>query len=204
LVCITAGPDQQVAAQLYKYLISLPEFQTSASRQALIRRLREALVKLVSILGVCKPLEAVFNIAPLEREEDKDYSATRATWQADEANKERGKQWFQKVYTTNASDTATLFAAHKDLAWVSQNITYGLYLSDRQVLDDVETQLVVLPGIMAQNLPLETTWHIRGTRRIGVSMADTKVVWNVVKDVAAHFGVSLDKVPTVEEVEPQV
>jgi len=29
---------------------------------------------------------------------------------------------------------------------------------------------------MIQNLPLETAWHLRGTRRVGVSMDDVEVV----------------------------
>ena len=62
---------------LYRYLISKPEYTTPEQRQALIRRLREALVKLVSIIGVPKPLEAVFSIADIERDEDKDHSFSR-------------------------------------------------------------------------------------------------------------------------------
>lgn len=42
-----------------------------------MRRLREALVKLVSIVGVVKPLESVFAMADVEREEDRDYSFSR-------------------------------------------------------------------------------------------------------------------------------
>lgn len=42
-----------------------------------MRRLREALVKLVSVVGVPKPLEAVFSMAEVEREEDRDYSFSR-------------------------------------------------------------------------------------------------------------------------------
>lgn len=112
--------------------------------------------------------------------------------------------WYRKVYTRNANDTMGLFDAHKDFAWISSRITYGLYLSDRQVLDDLDTELVVLAAIMSQNLPLETRWHIRGTRRIGVSMADTQALWDAIQLVAAHFGVSLHKVPTVLDVEPDV
>jgi hypothetical protein len=29
---------------------------------------------------------------------------------------------------------------------------------------------------MMQNLPRETAWHLRGTRRIGVSLEDTETV----------------------------
>jgi hypothetical protein len=61
-------------------------------------------------------------------------------------------------------------------AWLSTEITYGLYLSDHSILDAVDTELVVLGGIMMQNLPRETGWHLRGTRRIGVSFEDVEVV----------------------------
>jgi hypothetical protein len=61
-------------------------------------------------------------------------------------------------------------------AWLSTEITYGLYLSDHSILDAVDTELVVLSGIMMQNLPRETGWHLRGTRRIGVSFEDVEVV----------------------------
>jgi hypothetical protein len=60
--------------------------------------------------------------------------------------------------------------------WLSKNITYGLYLSDHTILNDVETELTVLAGIMIQNLPRETGWHLRGTRRIGVSAEDVEAI----------------------------
>lgn len=62
------------------------------------------------------------------------------------------------------------------LDWLSKNISYGLFLSDRSILNDVETELTVLAGIMIQNLPRETGWHLRGTRRIGVGMEDVEIV----------------------------
>jgi hypothetical protein len=61
-------------------------------------------------------------------------------------------------------------------AWASKHITYGLFLSDQRILSDVETEITVLAGIMMQNLPRETAWHLRGTRRIGVSMEDTETL----------------------------
>lgn len=61
-------------------------------------------------------------------------------------------------------------------AWISKVITYGLYLSDHSILNDVETELVVLSGIMIQNLRSETHWHLRGTRRVGVGMEDVEKI----------------------------
>ncbi|VUC27334.1 unnamed protein product [Clonostachys rosea] len=201
---LVGSPDPELCKELYLHLISLPAFSTPAQRQALIRRLREALVKSVSIVGVCKPLEAIIAIHACEREEDKDRSCTREDWKCDEANLERGMDWLGKIYTRNAGSTLALFDDHKDFAWISKHITYGLYLSDRQVLDDVETELVVLPGIMIQNLPKETHWHIRGTRRIGVSKHDVQVIWDCVQLVAKFVGLKLNRVPTVEDVESDV
>ncbi|OAA74719.1 hypothetical protein LEL_08300 [Akanthomyces lecanii RCEF 1005] len=204
LSCIATGPEPEFAAHLYQHLIAKPEFQSSESRQHLVRRLREALFKSICVIGVCKPIESILSIAAIERPEDRDLSQTREGWQPDEENERKAREWFLKVYTRNASDTIGLFDAHKDFAWTSLTITYGLFLSDRQVLDDVDTQLVVLPCIMTQNLKLETNWHIRGTRRIGVSKEDTQVVWDSVQAFATFFELKLNKVPTVDEVEPEV
>jgi hypothetical protein len=70
----------------------------------------------------------------------------------------------------------TALTTHTITAWLSIEITYGLYLSDHSILSGVETELVVLSGIMIQNLPRETGWHLRGTRRIGVSHEDVETI----------------------------
>ena len=67
--------------------------------------------------------------------------------------------------------------------WISTNITYGLYLSDHSILNDIETEIVVLSGIMIQNLKRETGWHLRGTRRIGVSCTDVEILQQCVSSL---------------------
>ncbi|KAH7124885.1 hypothetical protein B0J13DRAFT_628194 [Dactylonectria estremocensis] len=206
VVCaaLSGSTDPELCDQLYLYLISQTVYSTPAQRQQLVRRLRETLVKAVSIIGVCKPLEAIAAINACEREEDKDHTSTREGWQCDKANLERSTGWMRKVYTGNTDATMRFFADHPDFVWISKHITYGLYLSDRQVLDDTDTQMVVLPGIMIQNLRRETHWHIRGTRRIGVSKGDVQVVWDSVQMIAKYLGMKLHKVPTVDEIEHDV
>lgn len=204
LAALVGGIEPELADQLYLYIINKVEYQQSSERQALVRRLREALVKLVSIIGVCKPLEGIIAIMKVEREEDRDYGFSRKDWQCDQANHERGVEWLRKIYTHNVESTLDLFKAHQDFRWISTEITYGLYLSDRQILDDLDTELLVLVGIMIQNLRLETHWHIRGTRRIGVSKKDVETIVECVQKVAKFMGVKLDKIPSVEEVESDV
>jgi len=77
LAALVGGGHPELAADLYLHLISRPEFTTPESRKALVRRLREVLVKLVSVIGVPKAIDAVFSIAGVEREEDRDYSFSR-------------------------------------------------------------------------------------------------------------------------------
>jgi hypothetical protein len=67
------------------------------------------------------------------------------------------------------------------LGWLSIEITYGLYLSDHTILDAVDTELIVLSGIMIQNLKTETGWHLRGTRRVGVSHDDVETIQQCVR-----------------------
>jgi hypothetical protein len=199
VAALAGGNDPELCGDLYLHLVARPEHAQPEQRQALVRRIREALVKCICLVGVCKPIEAIISIAQHERDEDKDYTATREGWQCDEANLERGMGWLRKIYSQNTDDTLAIFAAHKDFAWISQNITYGLYLSDRQVLDDLETEIVTLSAIMIQNLPKETHWHIRGIRRIGVSHDDTQVVWDSIQAVAKFLEIKLNRVPTVDQ-----
>ena len=77
IAALTGGGQPELAGTLYTHLTKAPRYATSESRQALVRRLREALVKSVSIVGVCRPLEAIFNIDAVQRPEDKDYSFSR-------------------------------------------------------------------------------------------------------------------------------
>ncbi|KAI9705797.1 MAG: hypothetical protein M1820_005045 [Bogoriella megaspora] len=204
IAALTGAGLPQFCADLYKYLIAKPEFTASESRQALIRRIRETLVKLTIIVGAPRCLEAIFKIGDIERPEDKDYTFTREGWQCDEANHQRGLAWLDKIYKQNRTSTVSKFDAHKDMAWTSIDITYGLFLSDRQVLDDIDTEMTVVTGIMIQNLPRESAWHLRGIRRLGVSQQDVETLQQCVGMVASFAGVSLHRVPPVADIEHEV
>ncbi|RFU30726.1 hypothetical protein B7463_g5631, partial [Scytalidium lignicola] len=169
-----------------------------------MRRLREVLVKTVSIQGVCKPLEAIYAIAKAERPEDKDYSCSRENWQSGPENRARGEKWLSEIYKQNQSTSIAPMAAHRDFEFITKEITYGFYLSDQSILGPVDTELVVLSGIMIQNLPLETAWHLRGIRRVGVSKEDTELVQQCVEMVAKFGHTSLDRVPRVDSIEHEV
>ncbi|EWC48743.1 hypothetical protein DRE_00048 [Drechslerella stenobrocha 248] len=176
LATLTYGSNEKIIAALYTHLTSQPRYATSEARQVLIRRIRETLVKLVALIGVCKPLAAIWKIAEVEREEDRDYSFSREGWQPDEAYRARGDDWFGQIYKHNLPQLDDRFAAHKDFGWISHNITYGLYLSDHTIIGGVDTEVVTLSAILIQNQPATSAFHLRGCRRIGISAEDVEAI----------------------------
>lgn len=74
---MVGGGQYSFVPLLYKELIKRPEYHTSEQRKALMRRIRETMVKLVSIVGVCKPLDAILCLDEVTAPEDKDYSFSR-------------------------------------------------------------------------------------------------------------------------------
>ncbi|QIW98050.1 hypothetical protein AMS68_003568 [Peltaster fructicola] len=205
LLCsLSAGGHPELAADLYSHLLARAEYKTSDARKALVRRFREALMKLVSVVGVPKPLESIFCIAEVEKDEDKDYTFTREEWQSGPANQARGRAWLDQIYKSNHAATERTLAAHKDFEWLSIEITYGLYLSDHSIIGPVETELVVISGIMMQNLKRETGWHLRGMRRIGISYDDVEIIQRCIEKVASFCGLQLTRVPRVKDIEHEV
>lgn len=175
-----------LAADLYKYLISTPEYSTSEARQTLMQRLREALVKLTSIIGVALPLEVVINLDKVTAPPDRDYSFSREEWKNNEANHERGETWLRKLYSENLDPIYDMFDSHKDFGWISSEITYGLYLSDHRILNGVETEICVLSGMYCLGLPRMMGWHLRACRRIGISSEDCELLQQCVSFAVMH------------------
>ena len=143
------------------------------------------------------------------------FSGAREHSQNDEVTKKRGLEWLRRLYRQNLDPIFEKFEAHKDFgkltsiysselqgyveqadvcvaAWVTESIVYGLFLSDQSVLDPVETEIVVLSGIMMQNLPSETGWHMRGMRRIGATKHDVERIWTCVSRRCLVYGLSAD------------
>ena len=77
IASLIGSGQQRLAGRLYEHLVAQPQYQTSAERQALVRRLREAMVKCIIINGIPVVIEAVKSISEVERPEDRDYSCSR-------------------------------------------------------------------------------------------------------------------------------
>ncbi|KAJ5481344.1 hypothetical protein N7475_000156 [Penicillium sp. IBT 31633x] len=201
LSAITTMPASHLCSQLYLYLINQHAYSTTDVRWKLIRRMREALLKDVGLLGLPRPSEALFDITKVMSDEDADCSFTRKGWQCDFENHARGMEWLKSIYAHNIYGLLELYSKHPDFSFWLADITYGLLLSDRQILDDVDTELVVLPAVMGQDMPRMTYWHIRGMRRLGISKKDVQMVMDCVQLVVQACGVTLTQAPTVDAVD---
>ncbi|KAI1329426.1 hypothetical protein F5Y16DRAFT_98134 [Xylariaceae sp. FL0255] len=80
--------QKKLAGRLYEHLVAQPQYQTSTERQALIRRMREAMVKCIILNGIPSVIEAIMAISAVEWPEDQDHSCLREGWQIGSANTE--------------------------------------------------------------------------------------------------------------------
>lgn len=71
-------------------------------------------------------------------------------------------------------------------------MSYGLFLSDHSILSMQETELVVLPAIMCQNLQGPTYWHLRACLRVGFTKEEVEAVHQVIEAVATFGGRAMD------------
>jgi hypothetical protein len=100
-----------------------------------------------------------------------------------------GFDFMLRLYRYNLPDIMGTWRRHQaDFEWLQMRIIYGLFLSDRTFLTPVESEMVVLPGIMAQDVLAPTTWHVRGMLRLGVKTEDVEIVLETVKRCATWAG----------------
>ncbi|KAF4632778.1 hypothetical protein G7Y89_g5347 [Cudoniella acicularis] len=84
---------------------------------------------------------------------------------------------------------------------ISTDISYRLFLANYSILDIVESELIIIPVIMCQNLKMATHWHFRGCLRMVISRAEVEEIHGAIKIIAEACGKSLSEIGTVSDVE---
>lgn len=119
----------------------------------------------------------------------------------DENLSNRGTKVMQAIYKENLDPIfSTWGSAREDFVWMEKNIIYGLYLSDHTVLSNIETEMVTMISIMCQGISAPTYWHIRGMRRLGVTVDDVESIQQAIEIVAKWCGRSVEGWPRVSDV----
>ena len=88
----------------------------------------------------------------------------------------------------------------RPVAWLSTDISYGLFLADHNTLDIVESELVILPAIMCQGLATSTKWHLRGCLRVGCTRDEVECMQQAIEHIAATCGKELKGLPRVSDI----
>ncbi|KAF2096334.1 hypothetical protein NA57DRAFT_58254 [Rhizodiscina lignyota] len=173
-----------LCGDLYSYLLEKPEYATPEQRKALMRRMREAMVKCIIINGIPVVMTAVLE-----------------AWRPDEAHETRALDMLNFLYQDDFQKIMDRFHAHRDVEWISTNISYGFFLSDLSTLSMLETELVVMPAILCQNLPGPTLWHLRCCVRVGISREDVEKMHQCIEAIAKFANRPVDQVGRVKDVQ---
>ncbi|KAI9774522.1 MAG: hypothetical protein M1840_002769 [Geoglossum simile] len=192
-------------AQLYLYLTALPQFSEPGQRKQLSLRLRGVLLKEWTLVGIPLVVGALAALARVEKAEDTDVGFDGNDDLDRGRVHQRGVAFLQRLYQQNLEPILETWGSHSEhFQWVEEDIIYGLFLADFSVLDSIETQLVVLPAIMCQGLRGATQWHLRGTRRLGVSMEDVEGLQLCVETIARWAGKDTEGWARVRDIEADV
>ena len=102
-----------------------------------------------------------------------------------EATGDRGRALLLHLYRSNLEPILETWGNHRaDFHWLEERVVYGMFLSDARVISQVENEVMVIAGIMCQDLPGPTMWHIRGLRRLGVDVESAEAILECVRIVA--------------------
>jgi hypothetical protein len=115
IASLIGSGQQKLAGRLYTHLTSQPQYQTPEQRQALVRRLREAMVKCIIINGIPVVIEAVTAVSDVERPEDRDLSCSREDWQIGPETSERAAAVLKVLYKSEKGGHVKTLQAHRDI-----------------------------------------------------------------------------------------
>ncbi|KAJ6014750.1 hypothetical protein N7540_009341 [Penicillium herquei] len=175
---ITASNPTNIT-YLYNFLISQPEWSKPDQRRVLIRRLREQMLKQWVIIGIPKVITAVLSLAQIENPEDADPSFTREGVTVSPEINARGRELCYKLYGEDGYNNimASCGSFSADFTWASDNIIYGMFLSDESVINHQETSLMTMPSMACMGLQGTSKRHLIGLRNHGISDDDlTKII----------------------------
>lgn len=86
-----------------------------------------------------------------------------------------------------------MYSTHPDLAQTALHHLYGPILSDVSVLNPKETSLVVVAGLMAENILLQLKGHRYGAIHNGATEQEIRKVESLVSELADHYKIPIGK-----------
>ncbi|KAJ1733754.1 hypothetical protein LPJ72_002706 [Coemansia sp. Benny D160-2] len=199
LVAISAGASanrpRSVSLVVQRHLEELHEL---SDKVRFIRQTREALLKMTSIMGTPKAINALSEVSRIAAESDSSSRAIAAELSrtpllrtpgnyTHEQMRLRGKELFDAVYGKHANRVEhRLRALYPELAEVIMADSYGRLLSESAYLCARDTELCAVASLVPQNVPVQLKSHCIGASRLGASDAVIQAVLRLAKLVCTR------------------
>ncbi|RMZ78781.1 hypothetical protein DV738_g3612, partial [Chaetothyriales sp. CBS 135597] len=170
------SPTNTHLASLYSHLASTPEFSTPEAQAELSQRLRDVLLKEVTLVGAPQVLAALIPFAKVSAPPGTTVASAAAASTISpqylisdpDAIKARGVAKINGIYgPALLPNVFASFGSHSaDIQHMELFTVYGLYLSDHALISALETEMIVFVSILTTGLRGPSLWHIRGMGRL--------------------------------------
>ncbi|KAJ5220241.1 hypothetical protein N7468_009445 [Penicillium chermesinum] len=175
---------------LYNFLISQPEWSTHEQRRVLSRRLREQLMKQWVVIGIPRVITAVLSLAAAEAPRGRRPLIHQGVTVSPEINA-RGRELCYALYGEEQYNRimAACGSMSADFTWASDNIIYGMFLSDESVINRPETSIMSYSCMACMGLEGTSRRHLAGLRNHGANDDELNAVTTCVKKIATWAGI---------------
>ncbi|KAG8156827.1 hypothetical protein KVR01_013240 [Diaporthe batatas] len=153
------------------------------------QKLREALIKSCGIMGAAKTGTALRLLGTHIPKDLRDPVAHRA--KEDQASaSERGHAFHKRIYGRNPEfDYNASGDASPDYAFVVRDLLYGRVFSFDGILNDLETEYVVISALIGIDCQNQLRHHMKGALYNGATREDLQELYDVLLDLAERLGV---------------
>ena len=168
----------------------------STSQLDISRRVREALTKSVAITGLPKAINALMQLHRSTPEHLQDLplhtSPTSRPFELimvpQSAILHRGERFFQATYGKVAARVmGQMDRANEDLG-VMARLMYGHNLSNTSILTAKETSLVLIAGLVSQDVNPQLKGHLRGALNNGASLGEVRQFRDLTVEICKLVG----------------
>lgn len=116
------------------------------------------------------------------------------SWADTQFQRERGKKLFGRIYDRHTERVINnMHSFHPDLAQTALNHLYGPTLGEVSVLSAKETSIVMVAGLMMQNVLPQLIGHYKGAFNNGVTKEDMVRLESIVTSLADYYRTPIAK-----------
>ncbi|KAJ8652083.1 hypothetical protein O0I10_012314 [Lichtheimia ornata] len=115
---------------------------------------------------------------------------TESSWNDIIKQRERGQHLFDTIYERHSKKVQeNMYTAYPDLGQAAIHQLYGPVLAESSVISAKETSLIMVAGLMLQDVPAQLKGHRYGALHHGATQQDLERLEIMVDIIARHYNV---------------